>query len=124
MIKTQRSFNSTLRRVSPKMAERLREYQLLVTQLRYLAHGRSELSGKKARLEPHHIDGRRGWRLINPFNIILVTYTEHRYLQAHNSYEQRQMLLAIIRPRREKQGFLQMCPLHGAMVNQLANRGG
>jgi hypothetical protein len=112
MKQTQRSFNSTLRRVSPKRAAQLIEYGLLKTKLLYLARGRSELSGKKGRLEPHHIDGRRGLRLVNPFNIIMITHAEHRWLQSHNTYEQRRRLRGIIRTLREKQGFLELCPLH------------
>ena len=128
MKKTQQSFNNTLKmgscelkrrpikQISCKRKAQNAQYAELRDRLFLLASGFSEyasnkglakmtISCSKGQLEPHHIDGKQGKRLIDPFNIIICTTVEHCYFQAHNSYEQRQRLLAIVRPIRLAQGF-------------------
>ena len=86
------------------------EYNKLITELRDQCNNRSELSGERSdwrsdyNAEPHHIMGRIGKDLINPFNIIFLTSTEHA-MQDKNGYEEKRRLLEYIRPIREKQGY-------------------
>jgi hypothetical protein len=56
-------------------------------------------------VEAHHINGRIGTELINPFNIIFLTREEHAEIHSHNTYEQKEKLMAIVRPIRERQGY-------------------
>jgi len=55
--------------------------------------------------EHHHITGRQGLRLINPFNILCCTREEHDYEQAHHTWERQRELLAVVKPIRIAQGF-------------------
>ena len=99
-----------MKRVSDKRAAQLADYNLLVAHLKGLSHAKSELSGKVGALVPHHIDGRRGKRLLNPFNIILLSEEEHTGddgIQAHNTWEQKQKLAALVKEIRLRQGFTQ-----------------
>lgn len=99
--------------ISDKRKGQLKEYYALVARLRTLCGCRSELSGKSCGsyfIEPHHIMGRRGKLLLDPFNIILVTDEEHLGddgIQKHNTWEMKQKLLAIVKPIRERQGFVE-----------------
>ena len=71
----------------------------------------SEYSGRSHKygdgLDPHHIDGRRGKRLYNAFNIIVCLHSEHEYFQAHNTPELKEKLSGIVKEIRLKQGFKQ-----------------
>ncbi len=106
-----------LKRISKKHTSDLKEYN----QLRYRLYewnnennaGRSELSGaaptysfalERYMLELHHVTGRSTRReLLNPFNCILLTHSEHR-LAENNKYTDEE-LLAKVRPIRVLQGF-------------------
>jgi len=96
-----------MRPVSKKMQARLLEYHALVEKLRSECNNRSELSGDKGcwrtnfSVEPHHIMGRTGKRLIDPFNIIMLTRTEHTQ-QDSNNHQAKQKLLEYIRTVRDR----------------------
>lgn len=94
--------------ISKKRKIELEKYYPLIEELRRLCDNRSELSGhypdwqSKFLLEPHHIEGRIGKLLLDPFNIIMLTRTEHDTIrQAHTKEE----LLTLVREIRIKQGF-------------------
>lgn len=98
--------------ISKRRKAELREYYILENKLRQLCGNKSELSGAYAdwqthwNVEGHHITGRNGKRLLDPFNIIMLVRDEHtieqRYLEGCHTEEE---LLAIVRPIRIKQGF-------------------
>lgn len=100
-----------MRSVSPKHKQELREYNKIREKIMGLAGFKSELSGIpdtgtiEGALEIHHITGRIGQRLINPFNLILLTHSEHFVCQDTMSWEHKQELLEYIRPIRLAQGF-------------------
>ena len=116
---------SKLRPISTKRAAQLVEYRKLIARLHafnlesHMGYPVSEWTGKKPHLivwheemfmwlVPHHIDGRRGERLLDPFNIILITEQEHmgdNGIQKHNTWEAKQKLADIVRPLRIQQGF-------------------
>ncbi|GAH34193.1 unnamed protein product [marine sediment metagenome] len=89
-----------IRPISEKRKAELEAYYPLVDKLRELCNNRSELSGKWA-VEPHHITGRNGKRLLDPFNILLVTRVEHDTIWKYSKEE----LLARVRKIRIEQGF-------------------
>jgi hypothetical protein len=94
--------------VSAKRQAQLRAYYALVMRLKLACGCHSEWSSECCTvydIEPHHIDGRRGDRLLDPFNIILLNAEEHKHFQAHNSWQVRQALKMWIRPVRLAQGF-------------------
>lgn len=99
-----------IRKVSPKKKKELPEYTKLIAELRAKCFNRSELSGKKPdwqsnyQVEPHHIMGRTGKRLTDPYNIILLNRDEHN-AQDGNTYQEKQELLDFIKPIRERQGY-------------------
>ena len=72
-----------MKKISKKRQAQLLEYYALVEKLRDLCGNVSELSGERANwassygVEPHHIDGRIGKLLVDPFNIIMLTHYEH-----------------------------------------------
>ena len=96
------------------MKAKLPEYTALVKELRDGCGNRSELSGDMAdwrsdgHVEPHHIDGRNGKRLTDPFNIILVNRSEHLVIEESNGWEAKQKLKEYIRPIRIKQGYKEL----------------
>lgn len=96
--------------ISKKRKGQMPEYRAVVKKLRTLCNNRSELSGEKPdwrygyKVEPHHIYGREGSKLTDPFNIIMITSSEHDE-QDGNTYEEKQALLAFVRSVRLKQGF-------------------
>jgi hypothetical protein len=101
-----------LNKISPKMGKLIPELADLYTVLRRFCHNRSELSGRRPDwqsdgiIEPHHIDGRNGDKLLNPFNLIMLTAEEHTVEQQYRpGCHTRQELLDIVRPIRIKQGF-------------------
>ena len=99
-----------LRQVGKKRQKKLREYNKLVGKLRTMCGNKSELSGGKPtwefgyKVEPHHIMGRTGEMLTDPFNIIMLTSSEHTE-QDGNTNDEKMKLLAFIKPIRLKQGF-------------------
>lgn len=109
--KTPLKSKTGLKPFSKKRAKQMIEYDKLVIKLRYLCDNKSELSGaypcylSDFKIDPHHIDGREGKLLLNPFNIICLTRTEHSYIQEHNTTEKKQELLAIVKKIRLSQGF-------------------
>jgi hypothetical protein len=104
---------TAIKPISKKRQKQLREYIKLSTLLKDYAGHKSELSGKPEtqydKLVPHHIEGREGKRLINPFNIIICLTSEHtssnECIHKHNSFELKQELLKIVEPIRLNQGF-------------------
>ncbi len=97
-------------KVSDKRAGQLAEYRPLIEKLRALCDNKSELSGKapgwRCKVEPHHIDHRENERLLDPFNIILLTATEHRMEQQHlPGCHTKEYLLKLVREIRIKQGW-------------------
>jgi hypothetical protein len=99
--------------VSDKMKKLLYEYNLLINKLRYLCNNTSELDGAYAdwqsdfKIEPHHIGGRRGKLLLDPFNIIMLNRTQHDIEQGKikGAKHSKQELLAIVKKIRISQGF-------------------
>ena len=102
-----------LKPISDKMAKKLPTYRALINELRRKCGNRSELSGEMGdwrtvfRVEPHHIKGRVGKHLTNPFEILMCTRTEHLEEEAHKTTERKQELLDFIRPRRIAQGYVE-----------------
>jgi len=102
-----------LRPISKKRAEDMRKYLPLIEELRRLCNNRSELSGNypdwqsRFIVEPHHIEGRIGKRLLDPFNIILLTRTEHDIEEGKIKGEKQGVdkLKDLVREIRIKQGF-------------------
>lgn len=100
-----------LKRVSPKRAPKLRTYNAVRDRLIELSGGKSELSGIPfddtipGKVSPHHILGRAGARLTNPFGIVILRECEHWVAQENMSWEAKQALLAYIKPIRIAQGF-------------------
>lgn len=98
----------SIRPVSKKRDMELRIFRELDAVLRPKTGGVSELDGTRGEWpthrwpEPHHIEGRRGKRVYDPFNIIYLTRTQHNNPAIINDKER---LLAIVRPIRIKQGF-------------------
>lgn len=96
-----------LKKVSPKRKAELEEYYPLEEKLRLLCGNKSELSGAYADwqthwdVEGHHITGRNGKRLLNPWNIIMITRVEHDTIWKYSKEE----LLQIVKGLRIKQGF-------------------
>jgi hypothetical protein len=70
-----------------------------------LRGGNGELIGSDY-IHPHHIDHRENVRLLNPFNIICITPSQHRYETAHHTFQREQELKDIVRPLRISQGFV------------------
>lgn len=101
-----------LRTMSKKRQSDLTRYFNLKQRLFELSRNKSELSGHRPDwqssfvVEPHHIKGRTGHKLYDPFNIILLTANEHRFYQEHMSDANKQYLLELVRPIRIKQGFV------------------
>lgn len=122
MKKTERSFNSTLRMgscelkrrplkpISDKRKDENAEYNKLKAKLildRWRGfYFESELNGVLTKeVEPHHIDHRENARLLNPFNIIIISGSQHTWEGDHHSFERIQQLKAIVRPIRIAQGY-------------------
>jgi len=99
--------------VSDKRQAQLKEYYSLVVKLSRWCGNRSELSGNRPtewqsafRVKPHHILGRRGKQLLDPFGIIMLTATEHTIEQQYKKgYHTKEELLNIVKPIRIAQGF-------------------
>jgi hypothetical protein len=102
-----------LKPVSDKTAKILREYNKLVNLLRKLCNNKSEFDGalpdwtSEWKVEPHHIGGRSGKLLLNPFNIIMLDRNRHDIEQGQikGDKHSKQELLDIVKPLRIKQGF-------------------
>ena len=100
-----------IRPISKKRFKQLREYTKLKDIFREKCGNVSELSGDNPdwqttfNAEPHHITGRTGEKLINPFNVILVTRLEHIELQSKMNWDKKRELLAFIKPIRIAQGY-------------------
>ena len=100
-----------INKVSKKRQKESPIYYKLVRELREKSGNVSELSGEKPdwqtkfKTEPHHICGRNNGGYANPFNIILVTRTEHDNEEDHKSFERKEFLLRFIKPIRLLQGY-------------------
>lgn len=96
-----------IKAVSEKRKAELAEYSSLEDRLCLLCGNKSELSGDAPDwqtdyfVEGHHITGRNGKRLLDPFGIIMVTRPEHDRIWEYS----KETLLQMIRPLRIKQGF-------------------
>ena len=103
-----------LKPFSKKRQVQMVEYSELIKNLRLLCNNKSELSGGKPDwqsqflVEPHHIDRRNGDKLLNPFNIILLTRVEHDIQEGKINGQKlsKEELYAIIYPLRISQGFI------------------
>jgi hypothetical protein len=99
-----------LRKVSPKQSKENAECQKIVNQLRDLCGDKSELQGvmtykrNSHNTEPHHLKGRHGKHLINPFEILMCYANQHDYRQKHLK-ETRETDLQLVREIRLRQGF-------------------
>jgi len=96
-----------MRLVSKKRRIEVRKYRILEIELRQKCENLSELSGRTPDwqsdylVEGHHITGRTGKKVYNPFNIIMLTRSEHDTIKkTHTEAE----LLALVRRIRIKQG--------------------
>ena len=102
---------SKMKVATDKQAKRLIELRNLKSKLLVLCNNKSELSGESPdwqsgfMVEPHHICGRVGGHLLNPFEIVMVTRDEHTTLEKHKTLDERERLLAIVKILRLKQGF-------------------
>lgn len=98
-------------KISGKQQEEIRAYNKLRLDLLQRAGFKSELSGQPesaewgGNLEIHHISGRIGKRMLDPFNLIILTAKEHWLAQETMSWENKRALLNYIRPVRLAQGF-------------------
>jgi hypothetical protein len=103
---------TNLNRISKKQRAKLAKLADLITLLRRYCHNRSELSGKRPDwksgyiVDPHHIGGRSGRHLLNPFEIIMLTRDEHDIEQEHRpGCHTKEELFNIVRLIRLAQGF-------------------
>jgi hypothetical protein len=104
---------SKIKSVSDKTAKILREYNKLVNLLRELCDNKSEFDGalpdwqSEWKVEPHHISGRSGKLLLNPFNIIMLDRNRHDIEQGKikGDKHSKQELLAIVKTIRISQGL-------------------
>ena len=106
-----------LNSMSPKRRKEMPKYYKLIKKLRGLCENRSEISGNPPDwqsdylVEPHHIGGRNGHLLMDPFNIIMVTRPEHdaeetKIKPATLPKIGREKLFEIIEGIRIRQGFI------------------
>ncbi len=108
MRKVQQSFNSTLRSQSKKGKTRQAKWKVLEGELRIQCLNRSELDGSRPcwpcpSVEGHHIKGRSGGLMLNPFNAIMLTRTQHDLIV----YRDKDELLGLVRGIRIKQGYVE-----------------
>jgi len=104
-----------LRQVSPKRVVQLRKLKQLTERLCYLCGNRSELGGlhpdwkSNYKVDPHHINGRDGKRLLDPFGIIMLTRDEHMVEDGQMKGKKvgKEKLLEIVKEKRLRQGFVQ-----------------
>ena len=71
---------SLIKPISKKRQKEQPEYTKISNELKVKANYRSELSGDKPDwrgIQCHHINGRVGIDYIDPFNMIILTATEH-----------------------------------------------
>jgi len=114
VIKSENMKRTRIKSISEKRKAEMAEYKQLEKKLRILCGNRSELSGDYADwrthwdVEGHHINGRNGKRLLDPFNIIMLTRHEHDREEGNIRGEpptDPQKLLEIVRKIRIAQGF-------------------
>lgn len=104
-----------LRRISTKRATQLSKLNQLTERLHMLCNNHSELSGlppdwqSNWKVEPHHLQGRIGKLLLDPFNIIMLTRTEHDTEEGKIKGEKmgKEKLLGIVRELRARRGFIE-----------------
>ncbi len=101
-----------IKKRSNKMVSKLAEYHKLIERLTSACHNRSELSGdaptweSEWMVEPHHITGRDGDRLLDVWNVIMLTRNEHTIEQQHlPGCHTKEYLLELVREIRTRQGF-------------------
>jgi len=114
VIKSENMKRTRIKSISEKRKAEMAEYKQLEKKFRILCGNRSELSGDYADwrthwdVEGHHINGRNGKRLLDPFNIIMLTRHEHDREEGNIRGEpptDPQKLLEIVRKIRIAQGF-------------------
>ena len=100
--------------ISEKRRVQLRDFLSLRIYLTDQCKNKSELSGKEPDwqsgflVEAHHITGRTGKRLLDPFNIIMLTRDEHSIENDHKEgCHTKEELREIVYNIRKKQGFEQ-----------------
>ena len=108
--------SKSVNKVSSKRKKLLPAYKKLISELGKRCHNMSELSGAipdwqtGGKVEPHHINGRTGGLFTNPFNIIMLTRTEHDIEEGNNRLikpHSKKVLLKLVRDKRLKQGYLE-----------------
>jgi len=112
--KTPLKAHKRLNPISKKMQVELKEYFELTAKLRELCDNKSELDGSNPdwqsgnRVDPHHINGRDGDRFLDPFQIIMLTRTQHDIEggQIPGDKVGKDKLLATVYDLRIKQGFI------------------
>ena len=101
--------------ISDKRRAELLKYKRLLIKLWHGCNNKSELSGKNPdwqsnyQVDPHHIAGRLGALLYDPFNIIMLTRPEHDVQEGKTRGDKIPdgVLRNIVRPIRTGQGFKQ-----------------
>jgi len=86
---------------SGKGLQRRLAYSKLREELMTKDNGLCALCGKPATGGEHHIDGRDGYRLLDPFNIIPLCLEHH----TNHTRFSKEYLADLIRPIRKEQGY-------------------
>ncbi len=100
-----------IRHMSKLEEKRQAEYREVRAIVRSKGFNVSELSGEPATwesgfiIELHHIRGRKGPLLCDPFNWIFLTNAQHVYYQKHPTEENRLYLKSIVFEIRIQQGY-------------------
>jgi hypothetical protein len=112
--KTPLKAHKRLSPISKKTAAEFPKYLALTQKLRELCDNKSEIDSSNPdwqsewKVEPHHIQGRDGDLFLDPFNIIMLTRTQHDIEQGQIPGQKvgKEKLLAIVYDLRIKQGFV------------------
>ena len=106
---------SRIKRQSSKKAIEEKRWRALEHDLHLMNTNRSEYTGKFPtepddwvtcyQVEYHHIRGRRGKRVYDPFNVIALTPTEHKRIEDEIDKVSEEELESIVRPIRINQAF-------------------
>lgn len=103
-----------INKISKHKQKQLAVYKKLVITLQFYCNNKSEIDGDSPDwqshylVEPHHINGRTGDKLTDPFNIIMVTRNQHKRQEGEIKDEPPipdDKLIAIVKELRIKQGF-------------------
>ena len=99
--------------ISKKRQTIMLEYHVLIEKLRDLCGNVSELSGARPdwssdyKVDPHHIGGREGTLLLDPFEIIMLVRNEHLVEQGQipGDKKGKDYLLWLVKSIRSRQGW-------------------